>query len=946
MSPTWNWPGARWWKVDFHTHTPASKDTDAWQAVIGTSDEVTPEKWLLKYMAAGIDCVAITDHNSGAWIDRLVDAYGQMRQSLPQGFRELHLFPGVELSVNGGFHLLAVFDKDIPTSDIDSLLGRVEYVDTKGDSDGVTRKSSVEVIEAVRAAGGLPIPAHVDQPKGLLRLADGSDTRSALDANTLRQVLGRSELLAMEVVDRDLARPSVYRESGVRWSEILATDGHSFQGANAPGLHFTWVKMAEPSLEGLRLALMDGEGFSIRRSDNPQAFDPFVLPEHFIEAIEVSSARFMGHRQEEKIEFSPCFNALVGGRGTGKSTVVHCLRLASRRERELEVLKGESEPQQTFERFNRVAGDPDDRGGLTNDTEIRVNLMRDGVRYRLRWRQDGTGVAVEEMRDGQWGDSPSQTVTPDRFPLRILSQAQIATMTGESQEALLAVIDEAAGTASPKTVFEEARQRFLSLRAQVRELDGKLRGREELMVKVEDVRRKLQRFEEAQHAQVLVAFQLRSRQQRGIHRHLEAAIAIAGRVRQLAAELVPEDLPEGLFDPQNPEDGEAMAAVAHLHQVVPEAAERLRRIADEVQMATQAGRQTLAASLWQKAFEKAKADYDSLVEDLRAQGVTDPSEYGRLVQERQQLEGQEAQLADLARQRGRLLGQIETKRSALLKARQSISRQRQTFLRDTLAQNPFVRIGLLSYGRNARAIERCLRETLAVPDDRFGDDILVMENDQPSKGAVADLLRDLPEDSAAAALDLEQRIAQLKERLQQACRSQGDLGGHFNNYLKREYERRPEFLDRILTWFPEDALQVEYSRKGDGRDFQPIGQASAGQRAAAMLAFLLAHGHEPLVLDQPEDDLDNHLIYDLVVRQIREIKQRRQIIVVTHNPNIVVNGDAEMLHAMDFRRGQCRVVARGSLQHKDMREEVCRVMEGGREAFERRYRRLGRGNNR
>ena len=108
-----------------------------------------------------------------------------------------------------------------------------------------------------------------------------------------------------------------------------------------------------------------------------------------------------------------------------------------------------------------------------------------------------------------------------------------------------------------------------------------------------------------------------------------------------------------------------------------------------------------------------------------------------------------------------------------------------------------------------------------------------------------------------------------------------------------------------------------------------------------MLAFLLAHGEEPLVLDQPEDDLDNHLIYDLVVRQIKENKARRQIIVVTHNPNVVVNGDAEMLHALDFVRGQCVVAHSGSLQENAMREEVCRVIEGGREAFERRYRRLG-----
>lgn len=56
----------------------------------------------------------------------------------------------------------------------------------------------------------------------------------------------------------------------------------------------------------------------------------------------------------------------------------------------------------------------------------------------------------------------------------------------------------------------------------------------------------------------------------------------------------------------------------------------------------------------------------------------------------------------------------------------------------------------------------------------------------------------------------------------------------------------------------------------------------------------------------------------------------------------VVHVDAAILHTLDFDGGQCRVTRSGSLQEKDMREEVCRVMEGGREAFERRYRRLGR----
>jgi ABC-type cobalamin/Fe3+-siderophores transport system ATPase subunit len=156
-----------------------------------------------------------------------------------------------------------------------------------------------------------------------------------------------------------------------------------------------------------------------------------------------------------------------------------------------------------------------------------------------------------------------------------------------------------------------------------------------------------------------------------------------------------------------------------------------------------------------------------------------------------------------------------------------------------------------------------------------------------------------------------------------------------------EADKRPEYIDHILYRFPEDGLQVEYSRKGDGRDFHSVDQASAGQRAAAMLAFLLVHGNEPLVLDQPEDDLDNHLIYGLVVQQMRSNKLSRQLITFTHNPNIVVNGGAESIHVLDFNH-QCHLKQTGSLQDQTMRREVYQVMERGEEAFERRYQCLGR----
>src|SRR5690606_11164325 len=77
------------------------------------------------------------------------------------------------------------------------------------------------------------------------------------------------------------------------------------------------VKMAAPTLEGLRLALLDGNGVSIRRSDEGP-FAPFRTPAHFITGIEVESARFMGNGQPEPLALTPYYNALIGGRGTGK----------------------------------------------------------------------------------------------------------------------------------------------------------------------------------------------------------------------------------------------------------------------------------------------------------------------------------------------------------------------------------------------------------------------------------------------------------------------------------------------------------------------------------------------------------------------------------------------------------------------------------------------------
>lgn len=917
----WPYPGARWWKFDFHTHTPASKDTDACQKAKGTPDEIIPEKWLLKYMAADIDCVAVTDHNSGAWIDRLKDAYARMKGQPPEGFRELTIFPGVEISANGGVHVLAIFDPSAETSDIDSLLGAVGYQGTKGDSDGETSKAVAEVMATILQAGAIPIPAHADAVKGLLRVNPGTG-QCALSAHAVRQALEVEGLLAVEWCDPANLCPKAVEKRAHLLARVLGSDCHNFQGSNVPGSRYTWVKMARPTLEGLRLALLDGNGVSIRRSDEG-AFDPFRVPAHVITAIEIEHGRYMGNGQPARLTFSPYFNAVVGGRGTGKSTVVHALRLATRREGEIQVLPKDSEPRERFEAFRTIAQGRDGKGALKPDTVVRVEWQQEASRMRLVWPADGQGLAVEDWRDGQWEPSTSQSINASRFPLRIFSQGQIAAMAGGGRQSLLTIIDEAADVEPLKQAYEEARRAFFAQRARLREIDSKLGVLPEVGRRLQEVEVKLKALSQADHAAVLQAYARAQHQQRAVDEMLAQLREGVTALRQTAERLLLDEwLPQhfteadaDLLDWRGEADGLMAKARGRLDQDAAALVEGIARLAKDVRLVA-----------WRARAEAAREQHRSVQAQLADQGVADPQAFARLTQERQQLEAQLKTLRQMQLDRTPLVQQIEKQQALVQERRQAITQQRQAFLKDKLAQNPHVRMNVVPFGFDAQVIERSLRELIDVADDRFAEDILEARDREPDKGIVVDV---------AGASDKLAAISQVRSRLLEPDKN---FHGKFRNYLTKRWEK-PEWADHVLVWYPEDDLRIEYQRDNG---WYAISEGSQGQRSAALLAFLLAFGEEPIVLDQPEDDLDNHLIYDLIVRQIRENKLRRQLIVITHNPNVVVNGDAELVHVMEFARGQCIVQHSGALQEETVREEVCRVMEGGHEAFARRWKRLGK----
>lgn len=127
-------------------------------------------------------------------------------------------------------------------------------------------------------------------------------------------------------------------------------------------------------------------------------------------------------------------------------------------------------------------------------------------------------------------------------------------------------------------------------------------------------------------------------------------------------------------------------------------------------------------------------------------------------------------------------------------------------------------------------------------------------------------------------------------------------------------------------------------------EYIAFADASAGQQATALLTVLLNQPGAPLIIDQPEDDVDSKMSPD-IVQQIWKTKSRRQLVFTSHNANFVVNGDAELVVCCDYVRagdqtgGQIK--AAGAIDNLGIREEITAVTEGGKEAFKLRKEKYG-----
>jgi ABC-type cobalamin/Fe3+-siderophores transport system ATPase subunit len=156
------------------------------------------------------------------------------------------------------------------------------------------------------------------------------------------------------------------------------------------------------------------------------------------------------------------------------------------------------------------------------------------------------------------------------------------------------------------------------------------------------------------------------------------------------------------------------------------------------------------------------------------------------------------------------------------------------------------------------------------------------------------------------------------------------------NYLKPKLRKKSSNYDLRNDLFKvpiKTSLNITFDRK-------PLEKLSMGQRAIVLLQIILAYDDKPLLIDQPEESLDNVYIYDQLVSAFRSAKKKRQIIIATHNANLVVNTDSEQIIIADYKNDEISYSV-GTIENPSTQDQIKKILEGGKEAFERREEKYG-----
>lgn len=928
--------GAHYFKTDLQVHTPRDRGWKGKRPLSNEDRERYARGFVSACRAKGLEAVAVTDHHDIALLPFIRNAaaseLGVGGKTLPAD-RQLVVFPGVELTLAVPCQALLLFDADF--SDVD--LARVLNV------------LSIEPADASEAQGSEPASlGHVTE---LAKLYDEFDRHPWLKGRyiVLPNVSdgGHGTLVRKKMQQKYIDMPCVgtYVDGsitklgdGVRkivggedhaWGykrvAVIQTSDSRAESFGDLGAPSTWIKWAAPTAEALRQACLAQES----RISHTEPEIPGVV----VTRLSVSNSKFMG---PVELELNPQYSAIIGGRGTGKSTLLEYLRWAvcdqPGRHQEAEEI-----PDQSARRRRLIS-----QTLAPFDGHVEVHLLVNGIPHVVR-RNGESGDVLLRVGAGELQPAAHDDVRA-LLPVQAYSQKQLSSVSVRVDELTRFV------TAPIRDVLDSIGTRENDLAAKTRENFVLLQRRRALERSI--ARDEVLAASLAQQAASLregldavtpedralfadqpkydAAEQAVSGWVRRLERVRSAAEVYASEVSRLASEMPPTPNPESVVHRDL-----LVSIEGALRDVLSDAA----RLAAEAESKARTASDTTGAlggllADWRTRKDAFSKDYAAATERSAAHR-SKLDELAKLEERRREVQtGLDEQKEELAG-----LGKPEQKHASQRAEWQALQAERSKANEGECASLTSLSGGLI----RARVVRSAGMDLLR---ERFKSAV-AGSNVRGAKidGFFAGI--------AEAAEPLEAWEDAMDE-LEAIILTRDDPGSGptvLKTTLKRFKSEEVEKMAALLN--PEGDLELKLLSMDDHPTFEyqtkdgeyiAFDDASAGQQATALVRVLLNQAGPPLIIDQPEEDLDSQVILE-IVDQIWQAKRRRQLIFTSHNANLVVNGDAELVVCCDYRaagdQSGARIKASGAIDIPAVREEITNIMEGGEKAFRLRKEKYG-----
>lgn len=903
--------GATWQRVDLHLHSPGIPrfgGEDGSDTRTGGGRRQLAERYAERLDAALIRIGALTDYNriDPAWFPLLRDAAAD---------RHITLLPGVEVAFNAGgkgLHVLAIFDSATDVQAVNRVLQSLDrdpatpLTDGRGEARHLDPdRHHTDCLRQLRDRFGcLLIPAHPEQRNGFIKSfspADAARFLAEINADAIEHCSQKAlqRLCSTGALDPDsldglavveFSDAKAISELGTRRSQII----------DAP--RATYLKLSANGVDALRLALHDPET-RVRVGERPPP------PSHArIIGMTVEGTGFLGGLATG---WNDQLNTLIGGRGTGKSAIIEVLRYA------LDLRPYDDADGGRASLVQHALGS----GGRVTLLVGRPVSEAVSPRYEIS-RVLGEPVQVRDLDADDLADiRPRDVFGPGAEPL-VFGQREIQSVAGDEDDRLQLLND---------LIGEDARHAG----QRVQEIASEIRANQAAILEVgrhlEERDAHEQRLQQVEH-EIAVYEREGIAEKLRVQTDLSADGETLGRATRAlrergeiwthaAGDVVDElaTLRKALLSGRS----EQAALLARAGQIVEALGEHFDvLVAQGTAALTEAGARLGALEEdWRDLLQAREEDLVRVRQELNSD-ILDPDRLLRLTRARQDLEPRVSAFQRLEAQ----LTMLRDRRRTLLTGHRE-ARHDEFRLRQQHCERVQRRLGgRLRLGVAFKAQKETYRADLAEVFRRSG-----------VTNAALDLLA-APEPTDGATL--------------------AELARQGPAALQETFDLTPAMAQKVVAWLsederrllglellaPEDRVLIELVVDGQPRE---LSRLSLGQRATAVLVLLFALDGRPLLLDQPEDDLDNRFVYEDVVTLLREAKgardaqRRRQIIVATHNANIPVLGDAELVLSLEARNDRADVVGSASIDDLGTRERLRTVLEGGEEAFRRRSEKYG-----